>query len=493
MDIRTLYLVVGIVYLAVPFTLYLAIRSKSDRQTLVWNLAWISMGLGAVLVGLRGVVPDWMSFFLAHTAFAAAYLCRAAVLMMEQDLPAHTMQQSLLRRYGVVAALYLGVFGTMVVTDTEPAHRMIFVDLVHLYFFLEFTVQAVRVSRVTGRSGALLLAVMGLMIGFGFLVRALGLMADIDGRQDTFHPSVDQSVILLLALIGFVIGHFGFFQLRVERLAVQKQRVMDQLVDAEQINQQLQKVLEERNDHLKRVSVMNTVSGLGMLAGSLTHELSQPLTAIRLNLGFVERVLPTLPGSEAAHDALREVTSESERLYGVVSRLRSLFQKGATVHEPLVLSDLAASVAAIVESHCREEQILLHQDFVDRSIIKGDKVQIQSLLLNLLNNAIEAIRDSHKKGNIWLSVARRQDRVVVTVRDDGPGFPNQFSPQDPQVFFSSKPDGSGVGLWLSRLVAQSHGGMLTWSDGHAPDGALVEVAFPLHDPARDHAPGQSLG
>jgi signal transduction histidine kinase len=491
MDIRTLYLVVGIVYLVVPFTLYLAIRAGSDRQTLVWNLAWLTMGLGAVLVGLRGTVPDWMSYFLAHLGFAVAYLCRAAVLMMERDLPAYVVQESLLKRYGLVAVGYLAIFGTMVALDVPPAYRMIFVHMAHLYFFLEFAVQAVRVSRTTGRSGALLLAVMGLMIGFGFLVRASGILADIDGRQDTFYPSVDHSVILLLALIGFVIGHFGFFQLRVERLAVQKQRVMDQLLDAEQINRQLQRVLAERNDHLKRVSVMNNASGLGMLAGSLTHELSQPLTSIRLNLGFVEKVMPRLPGFEAAHDALREVTSESERLYGVVTRLRSLFQKGASAHEPIVLSALVASVVSIVESHCQEEQINLHRNLDDRIVILGDRVQMQSLLLNLINNAIEAIQGTHKDGNIWLSVRQEEDRAVISVRDDGPGFPSHFSSQDPQVFFSSKSDGSGFGLWLCRLVAEGHGGTLTWSQGLTPHGALVEVAFPLFDPTRSSTPEQS--
>lgn len=479
MDIRTLYMVVGIVYLAVPFTLYIAIRKTSDRQTLLWNMAWMSMGAGALLVGLRDTVPDWMSFLLAHIGFALAYLFRAAVLMVEVEKTSSQIQKQMMRRYVPVAAAYLTTFYLILAFDVDPALRMVFVNGAHVFFFFEFAVQAFSVSRSTNRSGALLVAVMGLMIGIGFLIRVLSVLYDISGRQDTFYPSIDQSIILLLALIGFVIGHFGFFQLRVERLAVQKQRVTDRLIDAEQINQRLQKVLEERNQHLKRVSVMSNASGLGMLAGSLTHELSQPLTSIRLNLSFVERSLGDSPQLAAARDALTEVTQESERLYGVVSRLRGLFQKGSSEHEPVALSDVAAAVTSIVENYCRDAQIRLHVELDPTVHVMGDSVQLQTLVLNLVSNAIEAIRDTHNAGNIWLSITRASNTAVCSVRDDGPGFPENFDFKNPQPFFSSKASGSGVGLWLCRLIAESHGGEISWVQKSAPSGAIINVSLPI--------------
>ena len=482
MDIRTLYLVVGIVYVAVPFTLFLAIRkTSSDRQTAIWNLAWLSMGLGAILVGLRDVVPDWMSFLLAHFGFAVAYFCRAAVLVMERSGVAEPIPRAAVLRYGLVAVAYLFVFCVMVYSEVPVAYRMTFVNLAHLYFFLEFAVQAYRLSRLTGRSGALLLAVMGLMIGFGFLIRALALIADVGAGQDAFYPSIDQSVILLLALIGFVIGHFGLFQLRMERLAFQKQRVMDQLEDAEQTNSRLRKVLEARNDNLKRVSVMTNASSVGMLAGSLTHELSQPLTSIRLNLAFVERALRDQPQFHAAHDALREVTHESERLYGVVQRLRSLFQRGTADYEKVHLVNVVSAVASIIEPSCREAGIRLQLSLNKDLVVMGDIMQLQTLVLNLLGNAMQAIRSTKPQGTIWLSLERRGNSAVCTVSDDGPGFPANFNLEDPEIFFSSKPEGSGVGLWLSRLIVKIHSGTLSCSNNSPTQGARIEVVLPLSD------------
>ena len=161
MDIRTLYLVVGIVYLVVPFSLYLSTRKTTDLQIRLWNLAWICMGLGALLVGLRDSVPPWMSFMASHMLFMLAYLCRAAVLMLEREFSADRVRRDVLLRYGPIAAAYLGVFWAMWILEVNPVRRMIFVNVVHVLFFSEFSLQSLRIHRETRRGGALLLSVMG--------------------------------------------------------------------------------------------------------------------------------------------------------------------------------------------------------------------------------------------------------------------------------------------------------------------------------------------
>ncbi len=479
MDIRTLYLVVGIVYLVVPFSLYLSTRKTTDLQIRLWNLAWICMGLGALLVGLRDSVPPWMSFMASHMLFMLAYLCRAAVLMLEREFSADRVRRDVLLRYGPIAAAYLGVFWAMWILEVDPVRRMIFVNVVHVFFFSEFSLQSLRIHRETRRGGALLLSVMGALIALGFLIRALGLFLGTEARQDTFYPSFDQAVILLLALIGFVIGQFGFVQLRLERLSSQKQQVVAQLMDAEAMNQRLQQLIQEKNENLKRASVMTNVAGLGMMAGSLTHELSQPLTAIRLNLGFVERLVHERLELEPARVALHEVVSESERLYSIVTRLRALFQKGAAQHGAVCLADVVGDVLKTVEGYCAEAKVQVRAT-IDSSVqVLGDVVQLQTLFFNLINNAIEAIRHSHPDGNLWVSVQREGSLAVCLVRDDGPGFPKSVNFKALEVFVSSKPGGSGIGLWLSQTIAESHGGRIAWQNDPETGGAWVRVELPL--------------
>jgi signal transduction histidine kinase len=479
MDIRTLYLVVGIVYLVVPFSLYLSTRKTTDLQIRLWNLAWISMGVGALLVGMRDSVSPWMSFMAAHIAFMLAYLCRATVLMVERECSADRMRRNLFLRYGPIAAVYLGIFWAMWIFEANPVHRMIFVNAVHVFFFVEFSLQSLRIHRETRRGGALLLSVMGALIALGFLIRAVGLFLGTEVREDTFYPSVDQVVIMLLALIGFVIGQFGFVQLRLERVSSQKQQVMAQLMDAETMNQRLQQVIHEKNENLKRASVMTNVAGVGMMAGSLTHELSQPLTAIRLNLGFVERLVRERTDLGPAREALHEVVSESERLYAIVTRLRALFQKGAAQHSAVHLADVVGAVLKTVEAYCTEAKIQVRAS-IDASVqMMGDVVQLQTLFFNLINNAIEAIRHSHPDGNLWVSVQREGSLAVCLVRDDGPGFPKSVNFNALEVFVSSKPGGSGIGLWLSQTIAESHGGRIAWQNDPETGGAWVRIELPI--------------
>ncbi|MEY3668648.1 MAG: hypothetical protein RL258_43 [Pseudomonadota bacterium] len=479
MDIRTLYLVVGIVYLVVPFSLYLATRKTADAQIGLWNLAWMSMGLGALLVGARDSVPAWMSFMASHIAFMVAYIARAWVLMIERGFTRDRIQRDILFRYGPIAAAYLGVFWSMWIFEADPVRRMIFVHATHVFFFVEFSLQSLQIYRESRRGGALLMSVMGALIALGFLFRALGLVLGTEARQDTFYPSLDQAVILLLALIGFVIGQFGFVQLRLERLSSQKQQVVAQLMDAETTKQRLQQVIQEKNENLKRASVMTNVAGLGMMAGSLTHELSQPLTAIRLNLGFVDRLVRDRGDLGPAREALHEVVVESERLYSIVTRLRALFQKGAAQHSLVCLADVVGAVLKTVEAYCAEAKVAVRPEIDSSVAVLGDAVQLQTLFFNLMKNAIEAIRQSHPDGNLWVSVQREGSLAVCVVRDDGPGFPESVNFKALEVFVSSKPGGSGIGLWLSQTIVESHGGRIQWQNDPETGGAWVRIELPL--------------
>jgi C4-dicarboxylate-specific signal transduction histidine kinase len=156
-----------------------------------------------------------------------------------------------------------------------------------------------------------------------------------------------------------------------------------------------------------------------------------------------------------------------------------LFQKGAAQHGGVCLADVVGDVLKTVEGYCAEAKVQVRAT-IDSSVqVLGDVVQLQTLFFNLINNAIEAIRHSHPDGNLWVSVQREGSLAVCLVRDDGPGFPKSVNFKALEVFVSSKPGGSGIGLWLSQTIAESHGGRIAWQKDPETGGAWVRVELPL--------------
>jgi C4-dicarboxylate-specific signal transduction histidine kinase len=136
-------------------------------------------------------------------------------------------------------------------------------------------------------------------------------------------------------------------------------------------------------------------------------------------------------------------------------------------------------VLKTVEAYCAEAKVAVRPEIDSSVAVLGDAVQLQTLFFNLMKNAIEAIRQSHPDGNLWVSVQREGSLAVCVVRDDGPGFPESVNFKALEVFVSSKPGGSGIGLWLSQTIVESHGGRIQWQNDPETGGAWVRIELPL--------------
>ena len=248
--------------------------------------------------------------------------------------------------------------------------------------------------------------------------------------------------------------------------------------------------LELREQRLNLVH-MSRVSTMGELAASLAHELNQPLTAILSNAQAAQRFLAANPTDlEEVREILKDIVQDNSRAGEVIHRMRALVKKGELDIMPLDLAALIRDVVLLVRSDATLHNIHVSLE-VDTHLppVRGDKVQLQQVTLNLLLNAFDAMHDCPPdKREIHVRAARDGGRMVeITVADHGAGLTIDKLEKIFQPFYTTKHDGLGLGLSISRSIIEAHGGRL-WADNNPDRGATFYFTLPVSSFGDDRSP-----
>jgi signal transduction histidine kinase len=226
---------------------------------------------------------------------------------------------------------------------------------------------------------------------------------------------------------------------------------------------------------------------MGELTASLAHEIKQPIAAAVTNantcLRWLGRNQPNVAEArEAAARIIKDVTRASE----IISRVRSLFQKGPLQRESLDVNGIIEEMIALLRNEASRYSISISSELAgDLPKIRADHVQLQQVLMNLMLNGIEAMMDRQPPGK--LSVKSRQadnGQILISISDTGVGLSPEQAEQIFNAFFTSKPHGTGMGLPISRSIIESHGGRL-WTAGNSPRGATFCFTLPTKGEANE--------
>ncbi len=231
--------------------------------------------------------------------------------------------------------------------------------------------------------------------------------------------------------------------------------------------------------HLTRLSTM------GELAGSLAHELNQPLTAILSNAQAAQRFLAVQPADvEEVREVLKDIVRDNHRASEVIRGLRDLVKKGDLDVAALDLAAIVDDVVLLVRSDAILHNVSISLD-IDSGMpkVQGDKVQLQQVMLNLLLNAFQAMKDcSAKDREVTVRTAfDGAGMVIVTVRDTGTGLRADEVGKIFQPFYTTKTEGLGMGLAISRSIIEAHGGRL-WAVNNLERGATFHFTLPISSP-----------
>lgn len=236
--------------------------------------------------------------------------------------------------------------------------------------------------------------------------------------------------------------------------------------------------LDQARNELTRLARVNE---LGEMASTLAHELNQPLSAIANYVQGCRRMLERLDDEIASRmrGALEETAKQALRAGDIIRHLREFVTRGDTEKGPEDLKKLIEEAGALALVGSRERGIKSVFEYgLEDTVVIADRVQIQQVLINLMRNAMEAMRDSKVRVLTVTTRPAGDDRLQVEVADTGPGIAEDIAPQLFQPFVTSKPNGMGVGLSISRRIIESHGGELTVRRNEA-GGATFTFTLPL--------------
>jgi PAS domain S-box-containing protein len=234
--------------------------------------------------------------------------------------------------------------------------------------------------------------------------------------------------------------------------------------------------LESDLAHVNRLSIM------GELAASLAHEILHPIATARNNARAGTRFLEMSPPNlNEVREALGCVVRDVDRAKDIVGRLRDHIKKAPPRREPFDLNEAVSEVIVMVRSAIAKNGITVSIHLMDRPIpVRGDRVQLQQVMTNLILNAIEAM-SSDEKGVRELSIRTEQSKadggVLVAVRDSGPGIEQGNFEQVFEPFYTTKVSGIGMGLSICRSIIDVHGGRL-WVEANEPRGAVFQFTLP---------------
>jgi C4-dicarboxylate-specific signal transduction histidine kinase len=233
---------------------------------------------------------------------------------------------------------------------------------------------------------------------------------------------------------------------------------------------------------------MNRVMTLGELAASIAHEINQPLAAIMMKAAAARRWLnSTPPHPDKTLQSLAGITNDAQRAADVIERIHNLVRKNAPQMQRLEINDAIIEVVTVTHGEAAKNDVTVRMRLADHlPHTQGDRVQLQQVMLNLIINAIQAMSGlAGGKRELHISTGIiESEGVCVAVRDTGPGISAENLQRLFEPFYTTKPNGMGMGLSICRSIIEDHGGRL-WATQHdEPRGALFQFTIPVTQPVK---------
>jgi C4-dicarboxylate-specific signal transduction histidine kinase len=269
------------------------------------------------------------------------------------------------------------------------------------------------------------------------------------------------------------------------RKTVQELQSTNEALQAESLERKhAEETLRQAQADLAHVSRVTT---MGELTASLAHEVNQPIAAAVTNANTCLRWLTRdQPDVEEARAAAMRIVKDGTRAAEIIRRIRLLFKKGTPQRGWVDINEVIREMIVLLRSEAARHNILVETELVtDLPQVMGDRVQLQQVLMNLMINGIDAMKDADGARELAIKSQRAEtDQVLVSVSDTGAGLPLQQSDQIFNAFFTTKPHGTGMGLSISRSIVESHGGRL-WAAENSPRGASFQFTLPLKAEAHE--------
>jgi C4-dicarboxylate-specific signal transduction histidine kinase len=277
----------------------------------------------------------------------------------------------------------------------------------------------------------------------------------------------DIALVIAFSSVGLVISRLmSSIRKRTAELKQSNEQLRAEMAERRRAEEGYYKAQAELA-HVTRIMTM------GELAASIAHEVNQPIAAAVTNANTCLRWLARdTPDIEEARAAAMRIVRDGTRAGEIVGRIRLLFKKGTPERELVDINEVIREMIVLLRNEAMRHSISVRTELAaDLPQVMGDRVQLQQVLMNLIMNSIDAMKDVDDTRELAIKSQRAEnEEVVVSVTDSGVGLPPQQAEQIFNAFFTTKPQGTGMGLRISRSIIESHGGRL-WAADNSPRGA----------------------
>ncbi len=475
-----------VVYLVMHAVIWFALSEQRNAQVRLWCLSGLLSGIAVVPLAMRGVVSEWAFIYIGQIPMVLGNAGRCLALRMffgnvSAQAKWFYALTSIVFLVTMIGAFEYGVSEYYLQVYYFGFYAVILID----YYLLGYWLKGERRSL-----GADLLMAGGIGFSATLGIRAIGVAAD-PGSLDIYANTPDQAVMVLGQMLCVPLTNIGFLRIFLERREESRLQTERELAAAEtrqtllgKHQLELQHLLQEREEIIRQLTLSHKTAAMGALVASLAHELNQPLCSIRLNTQLVERMLAedhASPDSDAEIQRLVvELNRDNRRAADIIVKLRKLFEDRSGAMISLDINDVVRDCAVLVQSHAQSKQVELVYQLGDNCPVVGDQTQLQQVVLNLLNNAIEAAAESSQASG-WVEVQSEctDTEVILKVSDNGPGISDEMRQSVFELFKTSKAEGMGVGLWLSKTVVNAHLGDIHFQS-KVGEGTCFEVRLPVN-------------
>ena len=329
------------------------------------------------------------------------------------------------------------------------------------------------------------------IVGWLILITLLTLIGNVfrtyqiltgDGPKNIFLYT-EEPFALALRWLTYATNIIAFVALGVFYLQKQiskENKIINDLSIFKNENQKITELLKEKERLIYGLMKANKTAATGALSASIAHELNQPLGASNLNIQFLKMKLEKgVINPELGKEILDSLEEDNKRAATIVKSLRSIFTDGQTNAKEAQLGDLVAKVLDIVKPELKSKNIQIQLSVDDNLAIKVNSAEIEQVILNLLNNAIQALANSGTlQRRIAIEAMKVGNSVHLSVSDNGTGVPEDFQSHLFELLNTTKQTGMGLGLWLCKHIVTRYGGSIHYEDAIG-GGARFIVELPL--------------
>ena len=233
--------------------------------------------------------------------------------------------------------------------------------------------------------------------------------------------------------------------------------------------------------HREALAHVSRLATMGELAASIAHEVNQPLSALVVNAQAAQRFLAApSPDLGEIDDALGDIAEDAQRAGSVIRHMRTLLRKGEQRTEPVDLNALVTSTVDMLQSDAVARDVSVTVDLAESlPAVSGDPIQLMQVVLNVMVNAFEAVSEESRRPRlVGIKTSTTTNSIEISLTDNGPGLPDDIEGQAFGPFVSTKPDGLGLGLSISRSIVEAHHGQLL-AENNSLEGATLRIILPV--------------